>query len=246
MSIMTGELYLSCPAKSRHPVNLAPGYATGFLDSARNDACELASGMNQRILLTAFVVLAAAQFARADPPSVTAVLSNSQAVVGETVELQIKVAGPGDARPPEEISIDGLEIHATGTSRQFEIHNFATNSSVTYNYTLLPLRAGRFTIPPQTVLAGGKIIRTPALVLNVADSPGQQTKTRPGRSAQSQPTNANDLIFAELIVPTKTAYVGEIVPVQIRMGFDARVHPRLTEPPDITGQGFTAQKLQQS
>src|SRR6059036_4009696 len=30
------------------------------------------------------------------------------------------------------------------------------------------------------------------------------------------------------------------------MGFDARVHPRLTEPPDITGQGFTAQKLQQS
>src|SRR5436305_14649818 len=30
------------------------------------------------------------------------------------------------------------------------------------------------------------------------------------------------------------------------MGFDARVHPRLTEPPDITGQGFTAKKLQQS
>jgi hypothetical protein len=30
------------------------------------------------------------------------------------------------------------------------------------------------------------------------------------------------------------------------MGFDARVHPRLIEPPEITGQGFTAQKLQQS
>ena len=63
---------------------------------------------------------------------------------------------------------------------------------------------------------------------------------------QSQSTNAGDLVFAELIVPKKTAYVGEIVPVQIRMGFDARVHPRLTEPPDITGQGFTSQKLQQS
>src|SRR4029077_11289070 len=162
---MTGEPYLSCRAKLRHPVNLAPGYATGFPDSAWNDACELASGMNQRILLAAFVVLAAAQFWRADPPSVTAVLSNSQAVVGETVELQIKVTGPGDARPPEEISIDGLEIHATGTSRQFEIHNFSTNSSVTYNYTILPLRAGRFAIPPQTVRAGGKILRTPELAL---------------------------------------------------------------------------------
>src|SRR5881409_3750954 len=202
--------------------------------------------MGRAFLIGTVAAILAASSTFADAPSVTAVLSNSQATVGETVELQIKVTGPGDARPPEEISIDGLEIHSTGTSRQFEIHNFSTNSSVTYNYTILPLRAGRFTIPPQTVRAGGKILRTPELALNVADAPGQPTTTRPGRSTQNQSTNAGDLIFAELIVPKKTAYVGEIVPVQIRMGFDARVHPRLTEPPDITGQGFTAQKLQQS
>src|SRR5438067_7435975 len=204
--------------------------------------------MHCRILLALYAVIGIAQVARADSPSVTAVLSNSEATVGETVELQIKVTGPGDARPPEEISIDGLEIHSTGTSRQFEIHNFSTSSSVTYNYTILPLRAGRFAIPPQTVHAGGKILRTPELALNVADAPGRPppTTTRPGRSTQNQSTSAVDLVFAELIVPEKTAYVGEIVPVQIRMGFDARVHPRLTEPPDITGQGFTSQKLQQS
>jgi BatD DUF11 like domain len=204
--------------------------------------------MGRTFLIGITAGILAAGFAFADSPSVTAVLSNSEAIVGETVELQIKVTGPGDARPPEEISIDGLEIHSTGTSRQFEIHNFSTSSSVTYNYTILPLRAGRFTIPPQTVRAGGKILRTPELALNVADAPGRPppTTTRPGRSAQSQSATAGDLVFAELIVPQKTAYVGEIVPVQIRMGFDARVHPRLTEPPDITGQGFTAQKLQQS
>ncbi|HEU0210106.1 MAG TPA: BatD family protein [Candidatus Udaeobacter sp.] len=204
--------------------------------------------MLQRVLIAVFVTLACVQAMSADLPSVTAVLINSDTVVGETVELQIKVTGPGDARPPEEIAIDGLEIHSTGTSRQFEIHNFSTNSSVTYNYTILPLRAGRFIIPPQTVFAGGKTLRTPELVLNVADSPGQPTTTRPSRGAQSQPqsTNGGDMVFAELIVPKKTAYVGEIVPVQIRMGFDARVHPRLVEPPEVTGQGFTAQKLQQS
>src|SRR4030095_12221783 len=161
--------------------------------------------MFQRILLAVFVTLACMQSAFADAPSVTAVLSNSEATVGETVELQIKVTGPGDARPPEEISIDGLEIHSTGTSRQFEIHNFSTSSSVTYNYTILPLKAGRFTIPPQTVTAGGKILRTPELALNVADAPGRQTTTRPGRSTQSQSTKAGDLVFAELIVPKKTA-----------------------------------------
>src|SRR5215470_14150384 len=202
--------------------------------------------MSQRIFIAVLAVLAVAPFARADSPSVTAVLSNSQATVGESVELQIKVTGPGDARPPEEISIDGLEVHSTGTSRQFEIHNFSTNSSVTYNYTILPLRAGRFTIPPQIIRAGGQVLKTPELVLNVADTAGQATTSRPGRTTQRQSMTAGDLVFAELIVPKKTAYVGEIVPVQIRMGFDARIHPRLLEPPEITGQGFTAQKLQQS
>ena len=212
------------------------------LERARNDGCK----MFQRIFIAVSVTLACTQVAFADAPSVTAVLSNSETVVGETVELQIKVIGPGDASPPEEISIDGLEIHATGQSRQFEIHNFSTSSSVTYNYTILPLRAGRFTIPPQTVRAGSSLLRTPQLTLNVADAPGRPSAVQPSRGAQSQSVRATDLVFAELIVPKKTAYVGEIVPVQIRMGFDPRVRPRLIEPPEITGQGLTAQKLQES
>ena len=202
--------------------------------------------MGRAFLIGITAAILAAGFAFADSPSVTAVLSNSEIVVGETVELQIKVTGPGDARPPEEISVDGMEIHATGQSRQFEIHNFATSSSVTYNYTILPLRAGRFTIPPQTVRAGANLLKTPELTLNVADSPSRPSGVRPSRGTQTQSVRASDLVFAELIVPQKTAYVGEIVPVQIRMGFDPRVRPRLIEPPEITGQGFTAQKLQES
>ena len=204
--------------------------------------------MGRAFFIGAVAAILAANSTFADAPSVTAVLSNSEAMVGETVELQIKVTGPGDARPPDEISVDGLEIHATGTSRQFEIHNFTTNSSVTYNYTVLPLMAGRFTIPPQTVRAGDKLLRTPELILNVADAAGRSSGAgaRTSRGAQSQSVSARDLIFAELIVPKKIAYVGEVVPVQIRIGFDPRIRPRLIEPPEITGQGFTAQKLQQS
>ena len=198
------------------------------------------------VLLGALIAFAQDDRAFAESPTVTAVLSNSEAVVDQMVELQIKVSGPGDARPPEEISVDGLEIHATGTSRQFEIRNFMTNSSVTYNYTILPLKAGRFTISPQTIYAGGKLLRTPELILNVADadSPGRSSTSRPAQD--TRPGNASKLVFAELIVPKKTAFVGEIVPVQIRLGFDPRAHPRLIDLPEITGQGFTAQKLQQS
>src|SRR4029077_12302977 len=40
--------------------------------------------------------------------------------------------------------------------------------------------------------------------------------------------------------------VGEMVPVEIRLGFDPRSHPKLIDGPELAGQGFTTQKLQQS
>src|SRR6478736_2951873 len=120
--------------------------------------------------------------------------------------------------------------------------------TVTYTYTVLPKNAGKFTIPQQAIRVGNNVLRTPELTLNVADAPGRATGARPSRGAQtqSQSVRAGELMFAELIVPKKVAYVGEIVPVQIRMGFDPRIRPRLIEPPEISGQGFTAEKLQQS
>jgi BatD DUF11 like domain len=200
--------------------------------------------MGRAFLIVTIGGTLAASSAFADSPSVTAVLSNSEAVVGEMVELQIKVSGSRDAKLPENIVVNGLEIHPTGTSHQFEMRNFTTTSSVTYSYRILPLQAGRFTIPSQTIQVGGKSLRTPDLTLNVADSPGSSSASRP--SQRAQPGTASKFAFAELIVPKKTAFVGEMVPVQIRLGFDPRAYPRLTDGPEITGQGFTAQKLQQS
>jgi len=200
--------------------------------------------MSRRILVAAFGIIAGAQFAHADSPSVTAVLNSSEASLGETVRLEIRITGVRGADAPEQIMVDGLEIRRTGTSQRIEMNNLNLTSSVVYDYTVLPLRAGRFTIPPQTIRVGNNSLRSPALTLNVADSSGRSSGARSGRDTQA--AGANNLVFAELIVPSKTAYVGEIVPVQIRMGFDPRVRPRLIEPPEITGQGFTAQKLQQS
>jgi hypothetical protein len=200
--------------------------------------------MSRRIFVAAFGIIAGAQFAHADSPSVTAVLNSSEASLGETVRLEVRITGARGADAPEQIMVDGLEIRRTGTSQRIEMNNLSLTSSVLYDYTVMPLRAGRFTIPPQTIRVGNNSLRTPALTLNVADSSGRSSGARSGRDTQA--AGANNLVFAELIVPSKTAYVGEIVPVQIRMGFDPRVRPRLIEPPEITGQGFTAQKLQQS
>src|ERR1700731_4782609 len=102
-----------------------------------------------------FAVAVALSFSAIEPIhaaslSVTAVLSNSEPAVGEAVQLQIKVSVAQSANVPQEISIDGLQIHQTGKSRQFEMRTLYVSSSVTYNYTSLPMRTGKFKIPPQT------------------------------------------------------------------------------------------------
>jgi len=180
----------------------------------------------------------------ADSPSVTAVLSNSEAAVGETVQLQIRVTGGRSADAPEKIAVDGLQIYRTGTSQHFEMNNFNVTSSVIYDYAILPMKAGTFKIPPQTIRLGSNALHTPALTLNVTDSPGRSSSSRSNREAQ--PENANQLVFAELVVPKKVAFVGEMVPAEIRLGFDPHARPELIDGPEIAGQGFTAQKLQQS
>src|SRR5881409_2812592 len=198
-----------------------------------------------RFCIAVFVALVAffeTDSASAASSGVTAVLSNSEAAVGATVQLQIRVTGARSADAPENIAVTGLEIHRTGTSQHFEMNNFNVTSSVIYDYTIMPLQAGTFIIPPQTIRVGNNSLRTPELRLNVADSPGRSVRS----NQNAQPANAAKLVFAELIVPKKTAYVGEIVPVEIRLGFDPRAHPKLLEGPEISGQGFTAHKLQQS
>src|SRR2546421_12318365 len=140
------------------------------------------------------ILLSAGRDARAASPSVTAVLSDSQPSVGQMVQLEIKVSGANNANVPQTISVDGLEIHQTVTSRQFEMHNFDVSSSVTYNYTILPLKAGRFKIPPQTVRVGSDSLHTPELVLNVA----QGSSSSAGSARSGQNTVASKLAFAEL------------------------------------------------
>src|SRR4030095_10755885 len=162
--------------------------------------------MHCRRLLVVLGFIAGAQFAYADSPRVTAVLNSSEAALGETVQLEIRIIGARGAEAPEEIPVDGLEIHRTGSSQRIEMNNFKLTSSTIYDYTVLPLKSGTFTIPPQTIRVGNNSLRTPALTLNVADSSGRSSGSsgaRPGRDPQA--ASANNMVFAELIVPSKTA-----------------------------------------
>ena len=196
-----------------------------------------------RTAIASFVLTALAGSASAEEPSVTAVLTSSEAAVGQMVQLQIQVKGDRNVAAPSAISVDGLEIQSTGQMQSFEMRNFNMTSSVTLTYSILPLRAGRFVIPPQTIRAGSTSLRTPELTLNVTDSPNQSAgSNRPG-----DPADPKKSTFAELIVPKTTAYVGEMIPIVVRVGFELQTRVRNIPPEiDLPGQGFTKQKMRAS
>jgi len=201
------------------------------------------SAVFSRVVFAAALVFLTTPYARAASADVTAVLSNSNSAVGQPVQLQIKVTGSASARPPSAISVDGLDIRFSGQSQLLEGRNFQFTYSYIYNYTIMPLRAGTFKIPPQTVEAGGSALRTPELTLQVAaDSSTAQSP----RSKSSTSIDPSKIAFVELTLSKTNAYVGEMIPAVVRVGFNVRTPVEsLGNGAEITGQGFTAQKMRE-
>ncbi len=177
--------------------------------------------------------------ARADKPEATAALSSSETTVGQPVELQIKVSGTTGAQPPGSIDVDGLDIRYSGQSQMIEGHNFSFSYSFVYSYTVVPQRTGTFKIPPQKILAGSDTLRTPALTLNVGGSSQNATGSTAGRAVAT-----NRIGFVELLLAKKDAYVGEVIPAEIRVAVNTRTPlESLGAGPSLTGQGFTTQPM---
>jgi hypothetical protein len=76
-----------------------------------------------------------------------------------------------------------------------------------------------------------------------ADSSNAAQAPRPKSSGAVDPAK---IAFAELTLSKTTAYVGEMIPAVVRVGFNVRTPVEsLGNGAEITGQGFTAQKMRE-
>ncbi len=186
-----------------------------------------------RAVLALLVLFALISTARAQRDiQATASLSESQVVVGEPVEYRIEVRGTPTASRPSDIAVEGLNLTDIQSGVEIRMENGGMNAVATYRYIFETTRAGTFTIPAQQFAAGGTTVRTNPVTLTVVaagDSRAKQTEK---------------LFFAELIIPKTTPYVGESIPVELRLYFSPRVRvdPSMN-PPVIKGEGFTVQKV---
>ena len=219
---------------------------------------------NYRVWLLVFFMVAVV-FLTAFPvraQQVQAALSQEYSSVGQPVQLNISVVGGRGAQVPQDLRIEGLEARFAGKSEQMQVQmnngRFSSTVTATYTYLIIPLRQGNFTIPPISVNLDGRTFKTTPLSLRVGGSsggvpvlpaipvqPGQQSAPPSAPAIQTVPPARpgplpdDKIAFGDLIIPKKTAYAGEVIPVEIRFYFEATHPVRLQDRPGFSGDGFT-------
>jgi len=92
---------------------------------------------------------------------------------------------------------------------------------------------GQFTIPSVQIEVEGRKYKTQPVALTIQQGSAPADGDGPPR-AQG---------FAEFTVPKSTLFVGETVPVELKLYVDSRVHSQPAEMPEITAEGLSVQKM---
>lgn len=185
------------------------------------------------IVLGGLTVVPPARAARG-AASVAASLTDATVDAGEQVQFRISVTNGDADDPPRPPVVDGLTIGFAGktSSSQFSYYNgsLTQSTTTTYVYTVETNKPGRFVIPGQEVHVDGAILRTLPVTLTVL-----------GDGNESAPGQGKGPAFFELIVPKKSAYLGESVPVEMRANYAVNML-RDPEPTVVlSGDGFSVQ-----
>jgi hypothetical protein len=181
----------------------------------------------------------------------TAGLSSPATMVGRPVEIVVTIRDARSAEVPQTVNVPGLQIQLLGRSTRFEMNNFKISSSLTYTYSVLPQHEGDFDIPPIEVRVGNKTLKTNPLRLSVAQASAMQPPpVLPGAPAPQMPQSpgrpsASGALpyFGELVLSKKKAYVGEVIPAELRFYFNSSIGGEVGDRPSLAGEGFTMQKL---
>ena len=166
-------------------------------------------------------------------PKATASLSQTTISPGDATSMTIDVSGVQQLNPPQSIAVDGLEIQYNGYLQSTQINNGRVDRHVSLTYMVSAMKPGAFTIPAIEVRTEAGVLKTEPVALKVET-----------RAPGTQRAGGNDPVaFAQIEVPRKTVYLGEAVPVEVRLFVDKRIRWRIEEMPVLEGEGFTKVKF---
>ncbi len=189
--------------------------------------------MTMRTFVFLFFSLLAAGSLRAQETRVQASFNPDSAEVGETIQFMIQVTGSEESARAPSVKVDGLDIRYVGPSTSLELQyeggGLRRTATVSHRYDVTPQRTGDFVVPALSLQVGARRYTTSPVTLHVraAETP-TETSERSGR--------------AEIILPKKTAYVGESLVTELRLSVDEQLSPRVESMPQLEAEAFTKTK----
>ena len=170
-------------------------------------------------------------------PNFTTSLDRESVIVGETVVLTLKFEGISPKGMPTLPAIPGLQtLGGVSSSVNSSFSPEGMSSSTSYSVNLLAQRAGEFVIPALSVEIDGQKLQSQPVRLKVL----QNDPNAPAQDLSER------LAFLSLSLPKKEMFVGEVLPVELRLYLRGDVL-KISDPqiPPLRGDGFTASKFVQ-
>jgi hypothetical protein len=155
-----------------------------------------------RLLLLTLGWIAMAAWAVADV-TVVATVDERKVGLGEPFTFTIQIDGAANNPRVALSKVDGLQFD--GPSRQSSMSwiNGQSSQSLSLVYSVTPTRVGTFTIPSATVTIDGKDYQTQPIQVTV-----EQSRTQKELSGK---------LYAKVNLPATRVYLGQTVPVEIRL-----------------------------
>jgi len=121
--------------------------------------------------LTALVVLLLVPVAAEaqEPEKLQVVVDRNQVALGDQVYLTVRIEGSPD-EPPRLPELPAFRVVSRGQRRDIQMINGRFNNSTSYNYLLIPTRAGTFEIGPVTARIDNVEVRSRPISIEVGDA----------------------------------------------------------------------------
>ncbi len=127
---------------------------------------------------------------------------------------------------PQFPHIPGLTVEQTGKASNFSLINGSMSREVEYRFTIVPEKAGSYTIPSITLKVDGQKFSTLPITFKVTGDAADQAGTQANKDAD---------IFLERSLNKQSAYVGEPIISTVRLYHRVPLLQANAKPADITG-----------
>lgn len=190
-------------------------------------------------IFVCLLLVNALQSVHAQDVNVQATVSETKIFTGERITLSIEITGDfNNVSRPDLPGFNGLRLlsNTPSTSRSFSFINGESNTTYSYNYSLLAQDQGSYEIPSISVTIDGTEYRTDPINVSVID----RNTSANNPSAETQPE-----IFLTLEVSDDTPVTGQQLISDIVLYFKSGLEVNSYQPvPGWKAEGFWKEELE--